>query len=131
MADSKRKATQVLAVLLAIRALTNVGKPLGAGTGLVFFGKLLTGTLNNVMGPAVGFYMLAIAYGMWFRRAFALPMSYAYCVFVIINVALFPVWQGDYPPHFSALAYFAFGVVSIGSAVLISWLLYVDRESLR
>ena len=81
---------RVFAVLIALRALTNVFKPLGAGSGLVFFGTLLGGPANLILAPLVGFYMLAYAYGIWTQQRFALPMGIAYAVFVTINLIMFP-----------------------------------------
>jgi len=48
MADPGRRdklltVLRVLAVLIAVRSLMNVGKPFGTGSGLVFFGFLLNG----------------------------------------------------------------------------------------
>jgi hypothetical protein len=113
---------RVIAVLIALRALTNVFKPLGAGSGLVFFGVLLSpGVLNTILAPAVGVFMLVYAYGLWTFQGFALPMGVAYAVYVVVNVLLFPVFQG-LPPNFGFAAYAVFGVVAVAVPWLAVWL---------
>jgi len=121
---------RVLAVLIGLRALTDVFKPLGAGSGLVFFGKLLTGTANLILAPLLGLYMLVYAVGIWNMRRFALPMGVAYAGLVIINIVMFPLLQGM-PPGFSSGAYVAFGVVAIGTTSGAAWLLNARKASLR
>jgi hypothetical protein len=111
-----KTALRVVAVLIALRAVTDVLKPLGAGSGFVFFGKLLTGTACYVLAPIVGAVMLAYAYGLWQLRRFALPIGIAYGVLVTINLAVFPLLQG-LPPGFNVLAYVAFALVGLG----VSW----------
>lgn len=124
-----RKLTVIMAALLALRALTNVFKPLGAGTGLVFFGKLLDGTANLILAPAVGIYMLIYAYGMYDKRQYTLPMGLAYAVFVVFNVVLFPVFE-SLPPGWGMGAYSVFGVISIGAAFFLVGLMWVQRDEL-
>ena len=119
---------RVFAVLIALRALTNVFKPVGAGSGLVFFGKLLTGVANTILAPLVGVYMLVLAYGIWQQRRFALPMAVAYAIYVAINLALFPVFEGI-PKPYGPLAYLGFAAVGLGVPVITIWLL--ARRELR
>jgi len=122
-------ATRIMALLIALRSLTNVGKPFSAGSGLVFFGKLLSGFPNLVLAPALGIYMLVYAYGMYDRRQYALPMGIAYAIFVVFNVFLFPILQG-LPPGFGFGAYVLFGILSIGAAAFAAWLMWVQRDDL-
>lgn len=129
MRNRIRLLTVIVAVIIALRALTNVFKPLGAGSGLVFFGKLLGSFGTLILGPALGIYMLIYAYGMYDRRQYALPMGIVYAIFVVFNVFLFPVFEG-LPPGFSMGAYVVFGIVSIGGAVLAAWLVWVQRDDL-
>jgi hypothetical protein len=119
---------RVFAVLIALRALTNVFKPLGAGSGLVFFGKLLSGAANVVLAPLVGVYMLVYCYGIWTERRFALPMGIVYAVFVAINMALFPVLQ-PLPESVTPFRYGVFVVVGLGIAVATVWLLARRQEA--
>lgn len=129
MRNWKRTATVIMAALIALRSLTNIFKPLGAGSGLVFFGKLLGGALNVILAPAVGIFMLAYAYGMFDRRKYALPMGIAYVVYVIFNVVLFPVLQA-LPGGWGLGVYSIFGVVSIAGAVFPAWLMWAQRNEL-
>src|SRR5262245_33487483 len=116
MGDWKAVATKAIAIVIGLRALMNLGKPFSAG-GLVFFGKLLSGIPNLVLAPALGIYMLLLAYGMWTLRRFALPMSVVYAVFVILNILLFPAFQ-TIPGGWSWGAYMAtFGLLGIAGAV--------------
>lgn len=113
---------RVVAILIALRAVTDVLKPLGAGSGFVFFGKFLTGTACYVLAPIVGTVMLVYAYGLWQLRRFALPMGVAYGVLVTINLAVFPLLQG-LPPGFNELAYVAFALIGLGVSWGAVWLL--------
>ena len=113
---STKTTVRVVAILIALRAVTDVLKPLGAGSGFVFFGKFLTGTACYVLAPIVGVLMLVYAYGLWQLRRFALPMGIAYGVLVTINLAVFPLLQG-LPPGFNVLAYVAFALIGLG----VSW----------
>jgi len=128
--DKTKVALRVVAALIGLRALTNVFKPFGAGSGLVFFGTLLSGTPNLILAPLLGVYMLIYAYGVWSLRRFALPMGIAYGVFVPINIALFPIVQG-LPPNIGPVAYAGFALVGIGVPWLAVWLLAQRRHELR
>jgi len=123
-----RTATLVMAILIAIRALTNVFKPLGAG-GLVFFGKLLSGGANAILAPALGIYMLIFAYGMYDRRQYALPMGILYTVFVVFNVLLFPVFE-PLPGGWGMGGYSVFGLIAVGGPAFAVWLLWSQRDQL-
>jgi hypothetical protein len=120
--NRNRVLLRVCAVLIGLRALTNVFKPFGAGSGLVFFGALLTGWANTVVAPLLGVFMLVYAYGLWNVRRFALPMGIAYGIFVVLNLALFPLVHGlagNLPP----LGYVAFAAVGAGITWGAVWLL--------
>jgi hypothetical protein len=120
---------RVFAVLIALRALTDVLKPLGAGSGFVFFGKFLTGMACYIFAPIVGVLMLVYAYGMWQLRRFALPMGIGYGVLVTINLAVFPLLQG-LPARFGVLAYAAFALIGLGVSWGAVWLLWQRHERL-
>ncbi len=123
-----RTAVRVCAILIALRALTDVLKPLGAGSGFVFFGKFLTGTACHVLAPIVGVLMLVYAYGLWQLRRFALPMGIAYGVLVLINLVVFPMLQG-LPNGFNTPAYIAFGAIGLGVSWAAVWLLAQRRQA--
>lgn len=123
-------ALRVLAVLIGLRALTNVFKPFGAGSGLVLFGALLTGWANAILAPLLGVFMLIYAYGLWNERRFALPMGIAYGIFVVLNLALFPLVHGlanNLPP----LAYVGFAIIGAGVSWAAVWMLASRKDRLR
>ncbi len=109
--ESKRgRALSTMAVLFALLAISNLLKPFrfeGSDTGFVFFGQRLGGTANAIIGPLFGIYLLAYALGIWRLKRHALPMAYAYAVYVIINLVLFNV-RNPVPP---GVGYLIFGVV--------------------
>jgi len=120
---------RILAVLFALRALTDVVKPMLAGSGVVFLGKLWTGVANDVLAPVLGIALLVYAFSIWTMRRFALPLGIAYAGLVAVNVFLFPVFQG-LPRGFSVVGYVAFGVIGIGASVAAVWLLGRHRVEL-
>ena len=127
--DKGKIVLRICAVLIALRGLTNLSRPFGAGSGLVFFGKFLTGTTNVIVAPLLGVYMLVLAYGMWAMRRFALPMAIAYAVFVPINMILFVVFQG-LPQRWGAGGYAVFMLIGIATTAGAAWLLAQRRAEL-
>ena len=128
MANSRRSgALTILAILFAILAVSDILKPLhleGATTGLVFFGKRLSGTPDAILGPILGIILLIYAAGIWRMRRYALYLGYAYAIYVTINLALFsvrnppPASQGD---MIFGLVYIVFAFAfSWGTAILLS-----------
>jgi len=93
MANSKRStALTTLAILFAILAVTDILEPLhleGPTTGLVFFGKRLSGVSNAILGPILGIFLLTYAAGIWRMRRYAMSLAYAYAIYVTINLVLF------------------------------------------
>ena len=93
MANSRRgTALTVLAILFAILAVSDILKPLhleGPTTGLVFFGKRLSGAPNAILGPILGIVLLIYAAGIWRMSRYALYLGYAYAIYVTINLMLF------------------------------------------
>jgi hypothetical protein len=133
--NGSRLVLRALAALIALRAVTNLVKPLGfnpfgARTGLVFFGTLLSGTPNLVLSPLMGLYMLAYACGMWQERRFALPMGIAYAIFVPVNMALFLAVEG-LPSNITPAAYAGFVTIGTGLTTLAVVLLWRRRDHLR
>ncbi len=121
---------RVFAALIGLRALTNVFKPVGAGSGLVFFGKLLTGAANWILAPLVGFYMLIYAYGIWKMRRFALPMGIAYAIYVAINLIVFPMLQ-PLPSQMGLGSVVLYSAVALGIPVATVWLLSRRKAELQ
>ncbi len=119
---AERIALRVLTALIALRALTDVFKPLGAGSGLVFFGVLLSGIANAMLAPLVGIYMLVYCWGLWMLRSFAMPMGVAYAMYVTVNIIVFPLLQ-PLPQGFGFAAYAAFAAMALGGSWGAVWLL--------
>ncbi|HZC45289.1 MAG TPA: hypothetical protein VE243_02375 [Candidatus Acidoferrum sp.] len=121
MAESRRGgALTTLAILFAILAVSDILKPLhleGPTTGLVFFGRRLSGTPNAILGPILGIFLLVYAAGIWRMRRYALYLGYAYAIYVTINLVLFSATN---PPPASQ-GEMIFGVVYIVAALALSW----------
>jgi hypothetical protein len=121
MANSRRStALTILAVLFAILAVSDILKPLrleGEGTGLVFFGKQLSGAPNAIIGSLLGIFLLAYAAGIWRMRRYAIAIGYAYAIYVTINVTLFSL-RNTMPlsPGLRIL-----GIVYVVFALALSW----------
>ena len=121
MANSKRStALTTLAILFAILAVTDILKPLhleGPTTGLVFFGKRLSGVPNAILGPILGIFLLTYAAGIWRMRRYAISLGYAYAIYVTINLVLFSIRN---PPPASQ-GERIFGLVYVVLALASSW----------
>jgi len=121
MANSRRSgALTILAILFAVLAVTDMLKPFhleGATTGLVFFGKRLSGTPDAILGPILGIMLLIYAAGIWRMRRYALYLGYAYAIYVTVNLVLFSVRN---PPPASR-GDMIFGLVYIVFALAFSW----------
>ena len=129
MDDRTRKIVRVLALLIGLRSFSNLFKPFGAGTGLVFFGVLLEGVANTILAPLFGVFMLTLAWAAWNFRSFALPMSVAYAAYVPLNMVLFAVANElpDFPLIFGVL----YLLVGVGTTAGLTALLYRHRDLLR
>jgi hypothetical protein len=121
MADSRRGvALTTLAILFAILALTDILKPLhleGPTTGLVFFGKRLSGTPDAILGPLLGIVLLIYAAGIWRMRRYAMYLGHAYAIYVTLNLALFSVRN----PTPASQSEMIFGIVYLILALALSW----------
>jgi len=121
MADSRRGGLlTTLAILFAILALTDILKPLhleGPTTGLVFFGKRLSGTPDAILGPLLGIVLLIYAALIWRMRRYAMYLGYAYAIYVTLNLVLFSVRN----PSPASQSEMIFGIVYIIVALAMSW----------
>jgi hypothetical protein len=121
MANSRRGGgLTTLAVLFAILAVTDILKPFhleGATTGLVFFGKRLSGVPDAILGPILGITLLTYAAGIWRMRRYALYLGFAYAIYVTINLVLYTATNP--PPASRGEA--IFGIVYFILALLFSW----------
>lgn len=124
---NRGRALTIFAVLFGLLAVSNLLKPFhigGAQTGFVFFGTLLSGVANAIIGPLFGLFLAAYAFGIWNMRRFALPMGHAYATYVILNLILFS-FHDEGPDTIShkifGIVYIAVAVgVSLGAAVLLT-----------
>ncbi len=121
MANSRRGGgLTALAILFAILAVSDILKPLhleGPTTGLVFFGKRLSGTPNAILGPILGIILLSYAAGIWRMHRYAMYLGYAYAIYVTINLVLFSARN----PPAASQGEMIFGIVYIVLAVALSW----------
>jgi hypothetical protein len=110
----------IFAVPFALLAVSNLLKPLQLGgeqTGFVFFGQRLSGAANTIAGPLFGLYLLVYAYGIWNKKRFALPMSHAYALYVVLNLILF-MTNNTRPPGVGYLFFgIVYSVIAIGVSV--------------
>lgn len=123
---------RVLATLIALRALTNFGKPFGTGSGIVVLGQLVTGTPMVVLSVIVGAWMLVLAWALWTFRPLAVPLGAAYVAYILVNLVRFPMVQGlpklSYPPAAVAAGYAVYALVAL-AVPGIATLLVARRQS--
>lgn len=128
------RALRVAAVLFALLALSNLLKPWqlwGSHTGFVLFGRRLNGTANAVIGPLFGFYLLVYAWGLWRQKFFALPLAWAYAVYVMLNLGLFIAAQPADTASGPRLIGLVYAVVAIGVSAGTAVLLLRHRAALQ
>jgi hypothetical protein len=93
MANSRRGVfLTTMAVLLALLAITDILKPFhleGPTTGLVFFGRRLSGVPNAIVGPLVGIFLLIYAAGIWRMLRYAMYLGFVYAIYVTLNIVLY------------------------------------------
>jgi hypothetical protein len=129
MAEKSRgPALTILALLFALLAISDFLKPfhLDPNAGFVYMGTKLTGTANAIMGPLFGFLLLVYAYGIWSMRRYALPVSYIYTAWVIVNMVLFTVKNRNAPPPSPI---FAIASIAIGIGVPLAAVIVLRRRS--
>jgi hypothetical protein len=121
MADTRRSsALTILAILFAILAITDILKPFhleGPTTGLVFFGRRLSGVPDAILGPILGIILLTYAAGIWRMRRYALYLGFVYAIYVTINLI---VYTATNPPPASQ-GEVIFGIVYSILALVFSW----------
>ena len=125
----------ILALLLAVMAISNFGKPFAhnPGVGFVLFGIRLSGLANKIVAPIFGALIAVYAFGILTMRKFTLPLGVFYAAYVIVNMALFilryhgtPVMQEH---SWSYLVPYPFVAIGVSSGA--AWLLYRRRADLR
>jgi uncharacterized RDD family membrane protein YckC len=70
----------IFAVLFALMALSNFGKPIShsPGVGFVLLGTRLSGVPNMIIAPIFGVILAVYAYGIWMMRRYALALGIFY-----------------------------------------------------
>ncbi|MGH7925711.1 MAG: hypothetical protein ACREQH_14095 [Candidatus Binatus sp.] len=124
----------VLAILLAVMALSDLGKPFShhPGVGFVFLGARLSGTPNMIVAPIFGIVLAVYVYGILAMRKFALPLGIFYAAYVIANMPLFILrYHGTPVMQEHSWAYLVpYPFVAIGVSSGAAWLLYRRRGDL-
>ena len=110
-------ARKAVAVLIALRALTNFGKPFRPGAAFVILGRLRQGVAATVVAPVFGLAMLVYAALLFRGDARARPLAIAYAIWATVNVVLFPLREGV-PAQFAPWMYLVFAVPGI----VVPWL---------
>jgi len=129
---SERTLLRICGVLFCLLAVSNFLKPLEMSEhqGFVFFGKRLHGTPNLILAPLAGLYLAIYGFGVLRLRRFALPMSYVYALYVVLNLTLFTIRMAD-----EAQAHILFGLVYSLVAIAVSsgsaYLLTRNRTALE
>jgi len=136
MEEKSRGATlTIFALLLALMAISNFGKPFShnPGVGFVFFGTRLSGAPNMIVAPIFGIILALYAYGILAMRKFALPIGIFYAAYVIINMPLFLLkYQGTAVMQEHSWAYLLpYPFVAIGVSSGAAWLLYRRKADMR
>lgn len=135
MASSERgNALTAFALGFGLLAISNLLKPLQLGgdqTGFVLFGTRLDAAGSAVAGPIFGLFLFAYAVGIWKMRRFALPLSYIYVAYVVLNLILFSIIT----PTPQTFGYIVFGIVysfvAIGVSGGAALLLTQRKDELR
>ncbi len=132
---SRGVALTIMAILLALMAISNFGKPFAhhAGVGFVFFGMRLTGTANMIVAPIFGVLIAVYVYGILAMRKFFLPLGIFYAAYVIVNMPLFILkYHGTPVMQEHSWAYLVpYPFVAIGVSSGAAWLLYRRKTELR
>jgi len=114
-------ARRLIAVLIVLRALTNLGKPFVPGSRFVVFGQLLGGAWSTVVAPLFGLAMIAYAWLLARDHPLAWPVGIAYALWATLNVVLFPLIEGV-PDRFAPWTYVLFAIPGIVIPWLAVWL---------
>jgi len=114
---------RLCAVLIGLRGVVNLFKSLGAGNAMIAFGYTLPP--DSLLAPIIGVAMIVLAFGLWTRRRWALPLAIGYAVFASLNIILFPIVSGTHPPVTGA-RYLLFAIA--GLAIVWGAVAFLRRE---
>jgi hypothetical protein len=113
---------KIIAVAIALRGLTNFGKPFAPESAFVVVGSLMRGVWSTVVAPLFGVAMLYYAWLLWRRHPAARPLAIAYATWATANVVLFPLIEGV-PVQFAPWMYVVFAVPGLVVPWLAVWTL--------
>jgi hypothetical protein len=134
MTKSRGVALTILALMLALMAISDFGKPFShhPGVGFVFFGTRLSGPPNMIISPIFGIMLAAYVYGILAMRKFALPLGIFYAAYVILNMPLFILkYHGTPVMQEHSWAYLVpYPFVAIGVSSGTAWLVYRRKADL-
>jgi hypothetical protein len=117
MEEPKRGVLLTICVFLfLLMALSDFGKPFAHNpkVGLVFFGIRLHDTINAVIAPFFGLYLMMYAAGIWRMKWYALPMAWIYAAYVLTNLVLFKVRSPQLLTEHSLAFLVRYFVVAVG-----------------
>ncbi|HUA32670.1 MAG TPA: hypothetical protein VMA09_03650 [Candidatus Binataceae bacterium] len=127
MNESRRGPILTLCTFLfLLMAFSDFGKPFAHNprVGLVFFGIRLHDTIDRVIAPLFGLYLLIYAAGIWRMKWYALPLAWIYAAYVVSNMILFRVRSPQLDVEHSlgfVIAYFIIAAgVTCGAAILLT-----------
>lgn len=122
-------ALTIFAILFGLLAISNFMKPVLASpqTGFVFFGTRTSGTENLVLGPLFGLLLVIYGMGIWRMKKYAMPLAYAYFVYVLLNTILFAVKNPDAQNGSSPALRLLF--IAVGLGVPLASALILTRRS--
>jgi len=136
VAIKSRGATlTIFAMLLALMAISNFGKPFSdhPGVGFVFLGTRLSGLPNMIVARIFRITLAVYVYGIMAMRKFALPIGIFYAAYVIINMPLFILkYDGTAVMQEHSWAYLVpYPFVAIGVSSGAAILLYRRKADLK
>jgi hypothetical protein len=133
--QSRGVTLTILALLLALMAISNFGKPFAhnPGVGFVFFGTRLSGIANMIVAPIFGASIALYVFGILAMRKYALPLGIFYAAYVIVNMPLFILrYHGTPVMQEHSWAYLVpYPFVAIGVSSGAAWMLYRRRAELQ
>lgn len=118
--------------LFLLMALSDFGKPFAHNprVGLVFFGIRLHDTVNAVIAPLFGLYLMIYAAGIWRMKWYALPMAWLYAAYVLSNLILFKVRSPQLMTEHSLAFLVRYFIVAVGVTAGAAILLTIRRKEL-
>jgi len=125
-------ALTIFAILFGLLAVSNFLKPVLASpqTGFVFFGTRTSGLENIILGPLFGLILVVYGIGIWTMKKYALPMAYAYFVYVLLNTIMFAIKNRDAQDNGSPALRLLFIAVGLGIPLASALILTRRRDEL-